>query len=160
MVVNPYSTLLHHKYKISIMRNSKRAQSETVGNVLLIGVVVVVATTAAVGIVFNFGGGEIDEETTRADIRASATTENLTLSHNGGDSLRAGDLEVILENDTAEQQFQVNTANLTGSDDRFDPGERFERAHGLNGTYIDVLVYIERADSSAVLLDTTVSTRE
>ena len=139
-----------------------RAQSETVGNILLVGVVVIVASTAALGIVNNINNqtGMNGDRPSQVDLIADATADNLTLAHNGGDSLQANEVSIRLSNGTTQTEFQVDTANLTGSDDRFDPGERFERAHGLNGTYIDVLVYVERADSSTVLLDTTVSTRE
>jgi FlaG/FlaF family flagellin (archaellin) len=143
------------------MYNRNRAQSELVGNILLIGVVVIVASTVALGIVGNINNqtGINGDQPSQVDLIADTTADNLTLAHNGGDSLQANEVTVRLSNGTTEKQFKIDTANLTGSDDRFDPGERFERAHGLNGTYIDVLVSVERAGSSAVVLDTTVSTR-
>jgi len=145
-----------------MMRESERGQSEIVGNILLIGVVVIAASIVALGIVGNINSqtGMNDERPSQVDLIADATADNITLSHNGGGSLEASEVSVRLSNDTTETRFRVDTANLTGSDGRFDPGERFERTHGLNGTYIDVFVYVERADSSAVLLDETVSTRE
>jgi hypothetical protein len=44
-----------------------------------------------------------------------------------GDSLRANGVGIRLSNGTTQMQFQVDTANLTGSDDRFDPGKRLKR---------------------------------
>lgn len=137
-----------------------RGQSETVGNVLLIGVVVVVATTAAVGITFNYtgggGAGGLGGEAQRADIQASATADNLTLSHNGGERLPGSDVLVVVSNGSTEKRFAVDAANLTGTDGSFDPGEIVTREHGLTGDSMDVLVSVEKEGQSRLLLDTTV----
>jgi hypothetical protein len=142
------------------MWNSERGQSETIGNVLLIGVVVVVATTAAVGITFNLTGGGgvggLGGEAQQADIQASATADNLTLGHNGGERLPGGDVLVVVSNGSAERRFAVDAANLTGTGDSFDPGETFTRAHGLTGDSIDVQVTVGDQRQSRLLLDTTV----
>ena len=64
----------------------ERAQSETVGNILLVGVVVIVASTAALGIVNNINNqtGMNEDRPSQVDLIADATANNLTLAHNGG----------------------------------------------------------------------------
>ncbi len=134
-----------------------RAQSELVGNVLLIGVVVVVATVIGVGVAINFvgGGGDLGEETKRVDIQASATTETLTLSHNGGSSVNNSNILVIASNGSAETRFNIDAANITGGDGSFDPGETLTRRHGLTGADIDVRVFYRGSGSGRTFLRTT-----
>ncbi len=143
------------------LSDSDRAQSEMVGNVLLIGVVVIATSLVAVTVISNLttGPGGVNDDPVQIGFQASATPGNITVSHNGGDSVDAGTVGVRLSNDTTKTEFRVDSTNLTGGDSRFDPGESFERAHGLNGTYIDILVYVQRPENSQVLLDTTVTAK-
>jgi flagellin-like protein len=134
-------------------RESPRAQSEVIGTVLLVGIVVVVATVASAGIVANLTGNT-DEQTLRVDFVVEVTDTNLTLTHNGGTPLTAANVRVRLATDGGETVFRMDGVNITGDgDDKFEAGETFRRAHGLSGEDMDV--FVAETETSTLLLDTT-----
>lgn len=129
-----------------------RAQSEVIGAVLLVGIVVVMATVVGAGIVSNLTG-ETDEQTPRVDFVVEVTDVNLTLTHNGGTTLTATDVRVRLTTDSGETSFRMDGDNITDGDGAFEPGERFRRAHGLAGDDMDV--FVVETETGTLLLDTT-----
>lgn len=149
-----------HRRGPDVTMNARgRGQSTTVGNILLVGIIVVMTTTVSLGIVSNLTGGDgtFDDAAPQFDVRAEATGENITLGHNGGDSVAADRVLVVVANDTTERRFRVDPANLTGGDNRYDPGDTFRRAHGLEGEYVDVLVVVDGDRAGRTILDTTLA---
>jgi len=131
-----------------------RAQSESIGVVLLTGVVVVaIAGSSAVILTMGAGGG--GSAPALVDLGIDATTTNVTIEHSGGDGVAMADSAVIVRDSAGEHRYAVDRANVTGDgDDRFEPGERFERAHGISGDRATVLVV--DTDANDVLARATV----
>ena len=119
-----------------------RAQSESIGVILLVGVVVVtVGGSSAVILGLGGGGGAGGSAAPLADLGIDATTANLSVEHRGGDAVAMADAVVIVRDSAGETRYQIDAANVTGDgDDRFEPGERFERAHGISGDRATILV--------------------
>ena len=134
---------------------TERAQSELVGNILLIGVVVLVATAVSIGITTNLtNSGVSSDETVRVNLLVDVTPTNLTLTHNGGSELTIGDVRIRLSTASGSTEFSMDAANVTGGD-TYEAGDVFHRAHGLSGDTMTVVVI--DTDSNAVILDTTES---
>ena len=133
---------------------SDRAQSESIGVVLLTGVVVV-AIAGSSAVILTMGAGGAGGAPALADLGIDATTTNVTIEHSGGDGVAMADSAVIVRDDAGEQRYQIDGPNVTGDgDDRFEPGERFERAHGISGDSATVLVV--DTDANDVLARATV----
>lgn len=96
--------------------HSNRAQSETVGVVLLVAVFVVSAT--AIGVAYVGGvGSEADEIVVSADLSANGT--DLRVEHLGGDALPNGELVVVVGADGTATRYPF--APPSGE---FAPGDR------------------------------------
>ena len=137
-------------------RFSDRCQSEVIGAVLMMGIIVLVMTTAGV---FLFGAVTGDGEQALADIEYDVSTDTITLSHTSGDSLDADDIAVRVTTDTVDEEFRLDqhfTAVSDSNDDgSFSPGDtwrtnsgEFSEAEGVEG---DLLVIHE--PSNTLLLD-------
>lgn len=67
-----------------------RAQSETVGVVLLVGVVVITVSTAGA-----FALSDVDSDIRDFDGRIEVTTDSITIAHAGGDPIAFSDLLLV-----------------------------------------------------------------
>jgi hypothetical protein len=126
-----------------------RAQSEVIGVAILTGVVVVVALAVGGVVITQYSG---DDGGPNTDLVLSASNEEVTLAHNGGDSLDLADLRVTLEQDDTRKTFTPDAANTTGGDARLDPGERVRREHGVDPGDLTVLV-VHRPSNTVLLQD-------
>ncbi|WP_299269273.1 type IV pilin, partial [Halorientalis sp.] len=106
--------------------SSRRAQSEVIGVVILIGVVVTMVGIVSVVVLSDAG----TDESILADVSVEANGTHLQVVHMGGDEIPIGDLELVLDGTGGTDRIQVDAANVTGDDGRFGPGDRLERAHG------------------------------
>lgn len=133
-----------------------RAQSETVGVVLLVAVVVTLVGLVSAVALSDIGG----DEGPLADIDVSADEKNLTVEHRGGDDLAVGDLTIIFRSASEYRRITVDGANLTdrNGDEQFGLGDSIVRAHGLDSDSTNVAVV--HTPSNTVLLDEAVSLRE
>jgi len=115
-----------------------RAQSEVVGVIILIGVVVTVVSLVSVVVLSNVA----QESAPIADLRIEGDGTDLQITHMGGDRLVATDLDVVVRGDERTKRFAVDRANLTSDDgdDRFEFGESLVREHGFGETDARVLV--------------------
>lgn len=120
-----------------------RAQSEVVGNVLVLATVVLVASTLGLALV---GGIGVDERTL-ADVDADATvgSDRATITHQGGAAIAADDLRVLVGvNGSAPADRPRDDAASTGTaDGRFGPGDVWVYDLGRTvtaGTTLRVLV--------------------
>ncbi|WP_247009755.1 type IV pilin [Halorientalis litorea] len=133
-----------------------RAQSETVGVVLLVAVVVTLVGLVSAVALSDIGG----DEGPLADLDVSANETNLTVEHRGGDDLAVGDLAIVLRSSSESRRVTVDRINLTdrNGDGQFGLGDRIVRAHGLDGDSANVAVV--HTPSNTVLLDEAVSLRD
>lgn len=135
------------------MRRADRAQSELIGNILLVGVVVIVVTTASIGIVLNLtDGGPTSEPTPQADFTVDVTDTEITIGHNGGDSLEASKIRVRVRTASGERKFRMDSPNVTqgNGDTVFEAGEQFQREHNLTGSEFEVRIILEGQQRSRI----------
>ncbi|MFB6084502.1 MAG: type IV pilin [Halorientalis sp.] len=129
-----------------------RAQSEVVGVVILIGVIVTLSGIVSVVIFSNVAA----ESAPVTDLRIEANETHLRVTHAGGDELEVGALSVVVQGSTTTR-FGVDGANLTGADGdgRFEFGESLVRRHGHDGSGARVLVV--HRPTNGILAERTVS---
>ncbi|WP_159901761.1 type IV pilin [Salinirussus salinus] len=125
----------------------RRAQSETIGVLLLTAVVVVLVSVVGAGVIANVSSqAQAGEVAARADV--TITSDNVTVTHGGGDTLADSTVQVILRNGSDESRYELSDvapADRTGDGDgRFEPGERAVLSHSLTGTVSVLVVDIER----------------
>ena len=132
----------------SVSPLAERAQSEVVGVAILTGITLVLALSVGAVIISQTIGTE-DGPTT--DVAFSASNENVTFVHNGGDSLALADLTIRLEQADTTKAFTPSATNTTGGDAVLEPSEYVRREHGFPPGDVEVLVVHE--PSSSVLLD-------
>lgn len=125
-----------------------RGQSEVIGTVVLIGIVV--ATTTALGgvVLAQFTGTAAPDEPLLAfEYEVNAT--NVTLIHGGGRTVGTDETVVILRGPDGETRYDVTESTIDGDgDDRFEPGERATMIHGFSaGETIEIVVVDEGSNS-------------
>jgi hypothetical protein len=98
-----------------------RAQSEAVGTVLLLAMVVI--GVSVVGYVL-LGTIEPDDSPT-VDVKSTVTDSTLTLTHWSGDSLPGDDLTVVVRYGGSEERYDFAADGSYGADDTFDPGDQW-----------------------------------
>ena|GEM_PF-1359670 len=128
-----------------------RAQSEVVGVALLVGVFALLALLVGTVVIGNVTNQASDEPL--AEINTSATAENLTLTHGGGDGFEETAITVILRQNGDETRYGLDsfTENRGSDTARFSAGERWVRSHTLTTGLARVLVVHE--PSNAVVHD-------
>jgi hypothetical protein len=97
-----------------------RAQSETVGAVLLVGLVTI---TAGVAGTYAMGAVTTTTDDPRADITGTIRTDGITLSHQGGARLPGEELRLVVRVNGSETPRSWSDGTLSGGDGVFDPGE-------------------------------------
>lgn len=118
---------------------SHRGQSEVLGTILLVGLVVLMGTLSA-PMILSWMDTDGDH---RASIDATATSENILIINERGDSLDSGEIELVVNYDGTTNWYQpTEDANL-GS--MFNPGEIWNITDGLPfnntesiGTSVDI----------------------
>lgn len=145
-----------------------RAVSDLVGMVLLVGVVVILATSIGYAIISNTNdrraqqGPLVDINVTAIDTDADPAIEEIKLTHTNGESLEADKLVVrVTDQDTDDTgTYTIDPVDIDSgdSDDRFEPGETHTQAlssvgGGLSPETADVSVI---HDESTVLERATV----
>lgn len=150
------STKVTYESDTSAWEPSNRAQSETIGVVVLVGVFAVVASIVGVVIV-----GNVTDEVSEAplvELNATATADNVTLLHAGGDTMDVDDVDVVLQRDDTERYALSSFIEISGdSDDQFEPAERRRHSHPFSDGQLRVLVV--HVPSNEVVFEETVETR-
>ena len=135
-----------------------RAQSESIGVILLVGVVII---TVSVGGAYAMG--TITQSAGGPDVAFTSEigTDGITLSHQGGDSLPGDDLRLIVRVNESETGLGWSDGTLSGSDDTFDPGEEWAVSRSYDPGSL-VTVWLVDKPSNTVLFQTeaTVKTQE
>lgn len=99
-----------------------RAQSETIGVILLVALVVVSLSTFSV---FYLGSVDSDQGPT-TDVDSRVTTDRLTLTHNGGEALVSDELRLVVRVDSDETGIDWHDDASVGA--QFGPGEQWSVA--------------------------------
>lgn len=119
--------------------SSERAQSETVGVLLMTGVVITLMAVLGVAMTSNVTSQM--ETGPQIDLEGNATKDDVTLEHAGGTGLEVSELEVVLQGDSTERYDLASFIQRRGIDARrFEPADRWQRDHGLSGDTVDVLL--------------------
>lgn len=137
-----------------------RAQSEVVGNVLVVATVVLVTSTLGLAVVGGIGA----DAGTLADVEADATvgTNRTTITHHGGDPVRASDLRVLVgvNGSTPTDRGRNDSASDGTGDGRFDPGDAWVYDLGRTVTADTTLRVLVADDSTeTVVVDETFEPR-
>lgn len=99
-----------------------RAQSETVGVLLLVAVVVILVLGAGAVVFSNWQSTTASGP--QVNVQSTLTNSSLTLEHMGGDTLSSEDVLVVVRTD-GEEQTLTEFANESNSD-QFGPGTRWQ----------------------------------
>lgn len=117
-----------------------RAQSETVGVVLLTGVVVILVAIVGAVVLGDLGS----EKPPVADFEPNVTTGAVTLQYTNGDRIQKTDLTVVVIGaDRARHGLETYTELAGNGDDSLDPGERVRRTHTIGQETVRVIVVHE-----------------
>ena len=122
------------------MFQGQKSQSELVGVILLVGIVVTVILAASVFLVPQFLAGSDD---VRIAIDAEATTQNVVIWHTDGNTVAAADIDIILRaDDETRENLATNFVQQRGTDSTtFEAGDQWLRAgHGIAGDRMEILV--------------------
>jgi PKD repeat protein len=144
------------------MEPRTRAQSETVGVVLLTGVVLLVAVGVGGVVVSNVVSQA--EDAPSVNVEGQATTQYVTIDHAGGDGLATADVAVVLDGARRERYSLGSFTQRVGDDgSRFEPGDTWRRANDVDGGRIRILVVHEPSntvlDEVAVTVEVTIAAR-
>lgn len=120
----------------STRRDEARAQSEIIGVVLIVGLVIVGVSAAGLVIVTS------QEERAAAqkapvDVTGEVREGWATATHEGGPGIARSDLVLVLESGGSERRYAFDdpAVTLTGDgDDVFEGGESVNVSHGFGGT--------------------------
>jgi len=129
---------------------NERAQSESIGVILLVGVVVIsVATVGA------FALSNIDSDQRDFDATIEVTTDSITIAHAGGDPVPFSELLIVVRVDGNTTRIRPEASDLeTGdSDELFEPGERWVNDSVPYST--DELVTVRLFDANTQLSEET-----
>lgn len=134
-----------------------RAQTETIGVLLLTGVVIV--STVVVGaMLFARQSQQIQAHQTPTEFETEINGTSLTLTHEGGREIPLADLDLLLRQGDSESRYDLNDSSdrssdtLNGNDD-FESGESVTVSHSFRGDVRVLLV--ETVDNGVVLYDET-----
>ncbi|MFC7133314.1 PKD domain-containing protein [Salinibaculum sp. GCM10025337] len=133
------------------MDRGVRGQSELIGVILLTGIIVILSVAVGTVSVSNLSSQAAADPL--VDIGANATTQQVTVQHMGGEKLAVSDVTVILRG-TNSERYPLETFTQRSGDDatRFEPGDEWQRTHGITGDRMTVLLVDEKANA---IVDTT-----
>lgn len=122
-----------------------RAATETLGMVLLLALVILLATTIGLGLLAQTSAIEEGTERSYVNIDPTLNTSALTLTHAGGLSFQTSGLTLVLQNDTGRQRYDPGDFSVSGSPDTFEIGDRLSVSHNFTG-YVEIALYSSETD--------------
>lgn len=127
-----------------------RAQTESVGVVLLTAVIVLTVGGAGAVVLADVNTGE----TTRADLSVTVTDEGVGVTHDGGQPVAFSDLQVVIRqgNETWRPSMNASGVATGDGDEQFEPGERWTTSPPLDTGSVATVQVVER-QSNTVLAD-------
>ena len=143
----------------NLFNSDNRAVSPVIGVILMVAITVILA--AVIGtFVLGLGDSLGDSQPTAqisSDINVGDTESTLTLEHNGGDSIEAGALEVIV----TEVGGSGSAQDTSVFDTRFGVGDTESGTFSVSedagsGNDTEIRVRVIHSPSESILLDRTV----
>jgi len=126
-----------------------RAQSEVVGIILLTAVIVILVAVAG-GIFLSNAFDEDDEPL--VSVESNVSSDRVSLSHSGGDTVDAADVEVVLQ--AADSTRRITLSDFDATDGgQFDPGSEWETSVTLPAG--QVTLFVVHTPSDAVVHEAT-----
>jgi len=123
------------------MGRSVRGQSELVGSVLFVGIVILVISAFGVGLFTSIDS----EDRQLTDISVTVTSDSVTVLHTGGEPIAAADLAVVVRFEGRSERY--NAAD-TGVSTPFKSGDRW---------VIDTALPYDESDRGASVSVTVIS---
>lgn len=120
-----------------------RAVTETLGTVLLLALVVILATTIGLGLLTQTSAIQDGTERSYLNVDPNLNESALTLTHAGGPSFQTSGLTLVLQNEAGREEFELDDSSLTRSgldDGSFETGDSVTVPHGFTG-YVDISLY-------------------
>lgn len=120
-----------------------RAATETLGMVLLLAIVVILATTIGLGLLTQTSAIQDGTERSYLNVEPDLSPSELTLTHAGGPSFRTSNLTLLLRGETGSAEFNLDNSSLTESgldDGLFETGDSVTVNHSFTG-YVDITLY-------------------
>ncbi len=131
-----------------LLSDDDRGVSPVIGVILMVAITVILA--AVIG-TFVLGLGDSLNQAPQAQLDAEVgNSNNVSISHNGGDAIRAGDLTVNVEGNGAEN-FESITSYA--ADDEFSVADTASANHSTDANEGDRVVIVHEP-SDSILLDT------
>ena len=135
----------------SAFRNDDRAVSPVIGVILMVAITVILA--AVIGTFVLGLGDSLGDNQPSASIGVSTSADNITLEHQGGDRVEAGNLRLIVEDESGTHTLnQNNEFNST-----FTVGDSEDIGYTDGGDPTDVRVRLIHTPSDSILFDRTVT---
>lgn len=124
------------------MDESTRGQSELVGSVLFVGIVILVISAFGVGLFTSIDS----EDRQLTDISVTVTADSVTVLHAGGEPIAAADLDTVVRFEGRSERY--NAADV-GVSTPFKTGDRW---------VIDAALPYDESDRGASVSVTVIST--
>jgi flagellin-like protein len=115
----------------------QRGQSETVGVILLLAVVLTLVVGAGAVLISDWYADT--ERDARVAVDSDLTATELTLRHMGGDTLDPADVRVVIRE--ADQQLTLADPGFSGTANRFEAGSRWEYSFAQLPAEVTVQVF-------------------
>jgi len=141
----------------SFVSDDNRAVSPVIGVILMVAITVILA--AVIG-GFVLGLGDSLQSAPQAQLEAGtfspgAGNTAVELSHNGGDPITVGDLDVKFDSGTT-QDFESAADSNPSADAEFRVGDTYQFSGATLGGDDEIRVQVIHTPSESILLDTTV----
>jgi flagellin-like protein len=131
-----------------------RAQSEVIGVILLVGVVIIAIGGAGAVYLSSIA----DESGPATDVRVKVTDDVVVLTHNGGSALSTDSLRVIIREDGSDTNTDWADGTVTGDgDDRFEPAETWREGGFMFDSSDRIEVLLVHNPSGTLLVNKTVN---
>jgi len=134
-----------------------RGVSPVIGVILMVAITVILAAVIG-GFVLGLGGDLQSAPQAQLDASSFAAgggNEAVEISHNGGDAITVGDLDVKFDSDPA-QDFESAADSSPSPDSEFQVGDTFQFSGATLGGDGEVRVQLIHTPSESILIDTTV----
>jgi len=130
--------------KLKAVLDDDRGVSPVIGVILMVAITVILA--AVIG-TFVLGLGDSLEQAPQAQLDAEIDgSNNVVVSHNGGDSLRLGDLAVTLA-DSSAKDFEDHNSEGEGVDYEFSVGSTLTYTDGTANSGDEFQIIHEPSES-------------
>lgn len=125
---------------------TQRSQTDVLGDVLLVGIVVVLSVIAMLMALMVL---EDSETTELATLGSTTEADNLTIRHVAGQPLAIEDTTVLFRQDGAEWEIPLSAFEWIATDgnDTLTAGDRLRHPHGAEPGSLSVLIINERENS-------------